>query len=99
RIGTTASAASHADDGTPAGGACGGGPGAVVASWVIRSLLGTVVTRFECRHLPGRLLRPARIARAVADNGPDRESGAEQRPTLVLLDLNAHRHTLNDLGE
>ena len=40
-----------------------------------------------------------RIARAVADHGSNRKPGSQQRPALVLLDRDPHRHALHDLGE
>src|SRR4051812_48935752 len=94
-MGTTASAASQGA--VPAG--AGGAGGGVVFSWVIRSLLRPVVTPLEVRHLPGGLLRAGRVGVAGANHGWNREPGAQQWPALVLLDLNAHRHALHDLGE
>src|ERR1700688_1403227 len=58
-----------------------------------------VVARLEVSHLPGGLLGPLWVARAVGNDRSDRQPGSQQRPTLVLLNLDAHRHALHHLGE
>src|SRR5262245_42771454 len=99
-MGTTATAANQGDVPAAAGGGCEDNPGrGVVVARVIRSLLRPVVTRLELRHLAGGLLRPLRVARAVGDDGPDRQSGPQLRPAVVLFDGDAYRHALLDPGE
>src|SRR5215469_5570682 len=58
-----------------------------------------VVACLEVSHLPGGLLSPWWVAWAVGNDRLDRQPGSQQRPTLVLLDLDAHRHALHHLGE
>ena len=58
-----------------------------------------VVPRLEVSHLPGGLLGPLWVTRAVGDDGPDRQPGSQLRPAVVLLNRDAHRHALHDLGE
>src|SRR5262249_3296064 len=97
-MGTMATAASQGDVSATTGGRCGDNP-CFVITWLIRSLLCPVVTRLAVRHLAGSLLRPLRVARAVANDGTYRQPGPQQRPAGVLLDGDAHRHALNNPGE
>src|SRR6267154_6234982 len=99
-MGTTATAASQGAGPATAAGACGGGAfGAVVASWVIRSVLRPVVTRFEVNHVSRGLLSPAGVPRAMGDYSLHRKPGPQERPALVFFNRDAHRHALHDLGE
>src|SRR5262249_46783860 len=81
------------------------GRGLVLRSWVVPRIgpalrgLRLVVARLEVFHLPGGLLGPLWVAWAVGNDRSDRQPGAQQRPTLVLLDQDAHRHAVYHLGE
>src|SRR5262245_31852300 len=101
-MGTTATAASQGDVDAPAAGGCGGVWGAVVG-WVMtssrRSLLPLVVARFQLVHLAGGLLGPLGVPLPVGDGHGHGQAGPQPRPALVLLDPDAHRDALHDLGE
>src|SRR5438105_12843929 len=60
---------------------------------------GLVVTGLKVPHLPSGFFGPLWVARAVGDDRLDREPGPQQRPALVLLNRDAHRDALDDLGE
>src|SRR5215468_8003551 len=99
-MGTMATAASQGDTPATAGGGSGDNPCAGFGvTPVIRSLLRPVVTRLKVRHLAGGLLRPLRVAHAVADHGADRQSGPQLRPAVIFFDGDAHRHALHDPGK
>src|SRR5258707_198639 len=58
-----------------------------------------VTTHVDLRHLAHRMLRPFCVAFTVLNLRLNGKSSAQQRPAIILLDHDAHRHTLHDFGK
>src|SRR5947208_2437361 len=58
----------------------------------------SVVTRLQLGHLTCRLFGPCWITRSVLDSRRHREASPKLFPAVVFFNLDAHRHTLHDLG-
>src|SRR5262249_57821317 len=73
--------------------------GPAPGSCAVPAGLRAVVARLQVGHLLRGLLGPLRVTVAVGDAHGHRQAGAQTRPAVVLLDPDAHRYALHDLGE
>src|SRR5262249_21366209 len=64
-----------------------------------RSFLLLVVSLLDLGHFPGRLLGPRGVTVPMRDHYLGRETGTQEWPAFVLLNPDANRHTLDNLGE
>src|SRR5215471_17860928 len=101
RIGTTATAANQGRPGTGTGGGADVGaacePTALSSTVMVgdrsesnRSFLLLVVSHLDLGHVPGGLLGPGGVTVPMRDDYLGRETGTQERPSVVLLNPDAN---------